>query len=377
MGRSKYFELFWLYFTKGVKTAKKIRTTNETLLIISSPKKTRTPHSSLPKHSSLPTKPTAMFSKFASHIFSKQAGWSSRFPHNPTNFFNRAANSQQFSSSKVVSYNLRNSSSSGSYELTVAQRAAQNPGKATIGILSLLGVGTVVAYALNNRDEHAKQDGMSGTVRDRVSATYSYLAGSLGITAMSAMAAFRSIPLQTLMIRHPILSAVGTLAGSLGLSMATQSIPYENTLAKHLAWAGFGSFVGLSISPLGMLGGPLVMRAAAATGLVVGSLSVVAATDPSQAFLAIHGPLTVGLGVLIAASFGSMFYPSTLLTNAVLYGGAGLFGLFTLHDTQKITFNARSQRYYDPINNQIGIYLDSVNLFVKIAQIMSLNKSSK
>ncbi len=50
--------------------------------------------------------------------------------------------------------------------------------------------------------------------------------------------------------------------------------------------------------------GPLVARAALYTAGVVGGLSLTAACAPSQKYLYMSGPLSLGLGVVFVASIG-------------------------------------------------------------------------
>ena len=53
-----------------------------------------------------------------------------------------------------------------------------------------------------------------------------------------------------------------------------------------------------------LLGGPLVLRAAAVTGGVVGALSLTAACAPDGKFLTWGGPLAIGLGGVCMACLG-------------------------------------------------------------------------
>ena len=62
--------------------------------------------------------------------------------------------------------------------------------------------------------------------------------------------------------------------------------------------------MGAMLAPLALLGGPVVLRAAWYTAGIVGGLSVIAATAPSEKFLNMGGPLAIGLGVVFASSIG-------------------------------------------------------------------------
>lgn len=55
---------------------------------------------------------------------------------------------------------------------------------------------------------------------------------------------------------------VGWIAAIIATSTLTHSIPYENTLMKHSAWALHCGIMGAMLAPLCILGGPAVLRAA-------------------------------------------------------------------------------------------------------------------
>jgi len=56
-----------------------------------------------------------------------------------------------------------------------------------------------------------------------------------------------------------------------------------------------------------------------------------------------------------------------------------LFGAFVLYDTQKIIKHAKEfpEEKFDPINQSLFIYLDSINIFVRIVEIMTIQRSKK
>jgi len=148
----------------------------------------------------------------------------------------------------------------------------------------------------------------------------------------------------------------------------------KNQNVKRGFWLAFVTAQGATMVPIAFLGGPIVLQAAAATGLMIGSLSAVAAVAPSDSFLWMGGGLSIGLTCLVGASFASMFFPgSSILQNVTLYGGLGLFGAMTLYDTQKVVQKAKLQtdENFDPIGDSLGLFLNTINVFVRMVQIFS------
>jgi FtsH-binding integral membrane protein len=209
-----------------------------------------------------------------------------------------------------------------------------------------------------------------------------YFGGSLVATVASAVAVARTPAIMNLMMRNSWVSLIATIAAMMGTGMLCQAIPYKEGFGtKQLAWMLHSAVVGAVIAPITLLGGPLMVRAACYTAGVVGGLSTLAVCAPSDKFLYMGGPLAMGLGVVFVSSIGSMFLPPTSVLGAGLYGvavygGLALFGLFLLYDTQKIIHRAENHPtygspVYDPVNNSVGIYLDTVNIFIRIAMILA------
>ncbi len=139
--------------------------------------------------------------------------------------------------------------------------------------------------------------------------------------------------------------------------------------------------MGAVVAPLAFLGGPLLIRAAWYTAGIVGGLSTVAMCAPSEKFLNMGGPLGIGFGFVLASSIGSMFLPPTSafgagLYSVAVYGGLVLFGMFLLYDTQHVIKRAETIPYYgvtkyDPINACMGIYTDTLNIFIRVATMLA------
>lgn len=219
-------------------------------------------------------------------------------------------------------------------------------------------------------------------VKQRIQDTYLYFGGSIFITGASALAVFRSPRVLQMISGGGWMTMIATFAVMIGSGMVAQSIPYSPGFgAKQIAWGVHSAIMGAVIAPLCFVGGPIIVRAAWYTAGVVGGLSTVAICAPSEKFLNMGGPLAIGLGVVFASSVGSMFLsPATALGAGLysisLYGGLLLFSGFLLYDTQKIIKRAENHPPFgmvpfDPVNNSISIYLDTLNIFIRIVTLLS------
>jgi FtsH-binding integral membrane protein len=262
---------------------------------------------------------------------------------------------------------------------------AFSAGRGLVAGGAVLGLGALCYYGLGLSNEVGAIDRAAlwpEVVRERVRDTYMYFGGSLAATVASAVAVTRSPMLMNLMMRNSWVALFATIGAMVGTSMLCQSIPYQEGFgAKQLAWLLHSAVVGAVVAPITLLGGPIMLRAACYTAGVVGGLSMLAVCAPSDKFLYMGGPLAMGLGVVFISSIGTWFLPPASVLGAgmysvAVYGGLALFGLFLLYDTQKIIHRAETHptnaaQRYDPVNNSVGIYMDTINIFIRIAMILS------
>jgi FtsH-binding integral membrane protein len=245
------------------------------------------------------------------------------------------------------------------------------------GFGGLIGVGTT---AFSGRSEAAQAIGADVVwpeyVKQRVHQTYGYVAMGLAGTATSALVMYRTGVAHRVASMNPWAFLGLSLVGTIGSMMVVQFTPYqEGSYFKPAALMLFNTCMGASLCSLGFVGGPILLQAAAGTGLMVGSLSLVAANSPSDTFLWMAGPLTVGLGVVVVSSFGVMFFPASGFLHSIsLYGGLGLFGGMVLFDTSKVITHAKQQAHFDPIQQSLSVYLDTINIFVRLVNILAMNK---
>ena len=161
---------------------------------------------------------------------------------------------------------------------------------------------------------------------------------------------------------------------SFGSLIATQMTSYHNNwMLKNLLYGTFIGTMSLSLAPIiTMVEMPIIYDALIASAGIMGGLGMVAYNAPSEQFLSWGGPLAIGLGGMLGVSLLSMFYPgSPALYNIYMYGGLALFSAFVLYDTQMIMYRAKTEYAYDPINQSIRVYMDAINIFVRLVMILS------
>lgn len=259
-------------------------------------------------------------------------------------------------------------------------RTVHNTGMISLGIASATGLGALCYYGLGMSNvEGALERSVLWPqyVRDRIHSTYAHLGAGFGISAAAAYMTFKSPVAMRFFSSGSLAFSIGTLAALVGSSMVVQSIPYESGLGvKQLAWASHCSLLGMVLAPLSMFGGPAILRAATYTAGIVGGLSAIAICAPSERFLVTSAPLSIGLGAVVASSIGTLFLPPTSkiglgLYGIALYGGLIVFSGLLLYDTQRTIKKAElhptySMAPYDPINNSLHIYMDIINIFIRM-----------
>jgi len=265
---------------------------------------------------------------------------------------------------------------------------------------SVFGIGMLGYYGLRLSSESTVTDRSimwPQYVRDRLHQTYGYLAGSLAATAGAGYYTARSPALLKLASTPTIAVFLGSLVLIIASGAVLRMIDYNNNkVGKHLAWLAHCGILGVVLAPMCMLGGPVLIRAAWYTAGVVAGLSTIAVCAPSEKFLYMTGPLAMGLGVVFMANIGTFFFPmnsalGASLASIVIYGGLILFSAFLLHDTQRVIKMAEgthhqymygaeqqlSPRGFDPINAQLALYMDVLNIFIRLAMILGGNQRRK
>ena len=251
-----------------------------------------------------------------------------------------------------------------------------------IGLFAGVGIATLGALYYLKSDEASYNDLQLGSsqieVRRRVKSAYGYVLGGLTITSASAFAFYKA-GLPALILRtNPWVYLGVSLMTSIPLVMGTQVIDgSKHPVQKHICWIGFNTSMAGGLSVIGLAGGPLVAQAALATGCVVGGLSLLASKAEPGSMQQFEAPLGMALGGVVALSLGNMIFPMPILHNLVLYGGLAVYSGLLVTDTQRMLENAERKQKFDPINESLLVYLDTLNIFQKIAMILMELENNK
>lgn len=243
---------------------------------------------------------------------------------------------------------------------------------------ALVGLGI---YRWNQSSKTAPQDPAFDKIQKRVCQAYSYVFGGLTLTATAAAATYISGIAQYI-LRNSFVS-FGIFATSIASLIATMVTDKEESKIKHIAWAIFNVSMGMMLSPVGFLSSALVAQAAVISLGLGGALTLAAFLAPNRRFLAWEGPLMAALTSITIASSIAYFFPGSAFAYGVdrvsLYGGLLIFSGLLMSSTQQLITKAANQddKTFDPINSSLNIYLDGLNIFVRILRILEENKKDE
>lgn len=218
-------------------------------------------------------------------------------------------------------------------------------------------------------------------VIQRTKDTLAYFGAGLGLTSLLTFGMMRSPTVLNFYARvtsKPFLYLVLTIPTLLLTiyGMNQPALP-QNTTVKHASWLAFNTLMSFTIAPfVYMAGAQLAAQAALMTAGAVGGLAYVAYNSKNDAFLGLNGFLAAGSGVMMACAMASFFTNSALIGNIWLYGGLGLFLAYVLYDVNQIKIKAERSPVFDPMGQSIHIYMDTINIFIRILMILD-NKKRK
>lgn len=211
---------------------------------------------------------------------------------------------------------------------------------------------------------------ISKSVQHHLIKVYTTLAATLAFAAIGAVA-------------HLIYNLGGLLTffGAIGLILMLALTPHneENIIKRSLFLLGIGFFQGASIGPL--LARVLEIDNSIPVTALMGTVAIFTCFSASayfaqrRSYLFLAGILSSGLSTLLLISFLNIFFHITFLYNVQLYLGLVLFCGFVIYDTQLIIEKA-SLGDRDYLWHSLDLFLDFINIFVRLMAILSKNKKN-
>lgn len=201
---------------------------------------------------------------------------------------------------------------------------------------------------------------------DFIKKTYQLLAASM---IAAAAGAYATMPYaETIMQYKWFIFGFELLMLFFGLGM-TRNKPGLNLAALFI----FTFTTGVSLVPLlafliGAGNGAVIGNAFLMTSVLFGALSLFAINSKTD-YSSWGKPLFITLIVVIIASLVNMFILNSPVMHLVISAGVLLlFGIFTIYDTQNIANGA----YDSPVDAAVSLYLDFLNMFTALLQILGI-----
>jgi modulator of FtsH protease len=196
--------------------------------------------------------------------------------------------------------------------------------------------------------------------------TYQLLAASM---IAAAAGAYATMPFAEIVSQYRwVIFAFELFMLFFGIGM-TRGKPTLNLIALFV----FTFTTGVTLVPLltwliGQGQGAIIGNAFLMTSVLFGALSLFAINSKSD-FSSWGKSLFIVLIVIIIASLVNMFLLKSPMIHIVITSGVLLlFGLFTIYDTQNIANGA-----YDlPVDAALSLYLDFLNMFTSILQLLGI-----
>lgn len=222
-------------------------------------------------------------------------------------------------------------------------------------------------------DRNYSQAAQSSRVETQATASVTFMKQTYQLLAASMIAAaggaFATLPYaETVMHYRWFIFGFELFMLFVGLGM-TKNKPGLNLAALF----AFTFATGVSLVPMlafliGAGNGAVIGNAFLMTSVLFGSLSLFAINSKTD-FSSWGKPLFITLIVVIVASLVNAFiFHSPMMHIIISAGILLLFGIYTIYDTQNIANGA----YDSPVDAAVSLYIDFLNMFTTILQLLGI-----
>jgi FtsH-binding integral membrane protein len=246
-------------------------------------------------------------------------------------------------------------------------------------------------------DEISDNEGLSQFIGN----TYKYT--GLGVVSTLGISQLLTMPSMTHILGSPHEMILPMLGGGFLLSIASifgiHSSKYEfktdngilksvNSPARIMSYAGLITGMSMTITPMvGIMNDistTIMPTSVLFTSLIFGSGIMYAKYKPVGSLLKYQAPLFAGLTGLVGMGvigIGAHYFmgPNLLseaLYNVDTYGGIALFTAMTAYDTQ-LAIDMYKKKNPDHLGCSVALYLDFMNLLIRIMKIVAESKRHK
>jgi len=212
-----------------------------------------------------------------------------------------------------------------------------------------------------------KQTGpFSGQVRTHVKRVYTTLFATILAAAVGGFVFVSSN-----------IGGMWTFLVGIGLLFWLSATPQEEVGKRISILAAFGFVEGNALGPLLAisidLDPTIVVTAFMGTCVVFGCFTASALLAERRSYLYLGGLLSSGLSLLLVLSFLNILFRSSAVASVSIYLGLMTFSGFIIFDTQLMVERA-AQGNSDFVWDSLNLFLDFVNVFVRILAILNKNK---
>ena len=222
--------------------------------------------------------------------------------------------------------------------------------------------------ALYDRDYTSAEAGyvQEGASVSFMKQTYQLLAASM---IAAAAGAFVTIPYaETVMQFKWIIFGAELLILFFGLRMTRGHAGANLAMLFAFTFLTGVSLVPLLASLIGMGQGAMIGNAFLMTSVLFGALSLFAINSKSD-YSSWGKPLFITLIVVIIASLVNYFLLQSPMMHIIITAGILLlFSIFTIYDTQNIANGA----YDSPVDAAVSLYIDFLNMFTALLQLLGI-----
>ena len=196
--------------------------------------------------------------------------------------------------------------------------------------------------------------------------TYQLLAASM---VAAALGAYLTMPyVQTVMQFKWVIFGAELLVLFFGLGLSRGKPGLNLAMLFLFTFLSGVSLVPLLASFISIGKGAVIGNAFLMTAVLFGALSLFAINTKSD-FSNWGKPLFITLIVVVVASLINLFFLQSPMMHIIITAGVLLlFGIFTIYDTQNIANGA----YDSPVDAAVSLYLDFLNMFTSLLQLLGI-----